>query len=127
MTQACVATTARRDIGAHSAISASGSCSTAWKQCSPACSGASDMCGIAGFFGTEPRGTEVMNAMLESLGPRGPDALGAMRWDNGLAVTEDAAPNALLHTRLAIIDPRPEANQPMSNARGDIWLSYNGQ
>ena len=65
--------------------------------------------------------------MLESLGPRGPDALGAMRWDKGLAVTQDAAPNALLHTRLAIIDPRPEANQPMSNARGDVWLSYNGE
>ena len=38
-----------------------------------------------------------------------------------------AAPNALLHTRLSIIDPRPEADQPMDNAAGDVWISYNGE
>ena len=44
-----------------------------------------------------------------------------------LQPTTAAAPNALLHTRLSIIDPRPEADQPMENAAGDVWISYNGE
>ena len=44
-----------------------------------------------------------------------------------LAPTTAAAPNALLHTRLSIIDPRPVADQPMDNAAGDVWISYNGE
>ena len=31
--------------------------------------------------------------------------------------------NALLHTRLSIIDPRPEADQPMGNDAGDVLIS----
>ena len=38
-----------------------------------------------------------------------------------------ASRQALLHTRLSIIDPRPLADQPMGNAAGDIWLCYNGE
>jgi asparagine synthetase B (glutamine-hydrolysing) len=43
------------------------------------------------------------------------------------ARTDDAAPNGLLHTRLSIIDPRPEADQPMGNDAGDVWIAYNGE
>jgi hypothetical protein len=32
------------------------------------------------------------------------------------------APNALLNTRLAIIDPRPEADPPIANDAGVLWV-----
>jgi len=48
-------------------------------------------------------------------------------WSAHFERTTAPAPNALLHTRLSIIDPRPEADQPMQNAVGDVWISYNGE
>ena len=56
-----------------------------------------------------------------------PDAEHAVCWDAALARTDGAAPNALLHTRLSIIDPRPVADQPMGNDAGDVWIAYNGE
>ncbi len=58
-------------------------------------------------------------AALDALARRGPDASGA--WGGtvgGMSVT-------LLHTRLAIIDLDPRANQPFAAA--DCVLSYNGE
>jgi asparagine synthase (glutamine-hydrolysing) len=55
--------------------------------------------------------------MQAALRPRGPDAQHAKVWGQ----------NGLLHARLSIIDPRPEADQPMSSARGDVWIIYNGE
>ncbi|MDH3513556.1 MAG: asparagine synthase (glutamine-hydrolyzing), partial [Gammaproteobacteria bacterium] len=34
---------------------------------------------------------------------------------------------ALLHTRLSIRDLRSVADQPMTNGRGDVWITYNGE
>jgi asparagine synthase (glutamine-hydrolysing) len=48
-------------------------------------------------------------------------------WDHAGRETTSLAVEALLHTRLAIIDPRPEADQPMSSDDGQIWISYNGE
>ncbi len=85
------------------------------------------MCGIAGFFGTRTVAPATVERILSALRRRGPDAEHALFWDAGLARSAKAAPNALLHTRLSIIDPRPEADQPMGNDRGDVFIAYNGE
>lgn len=85
------------------------------------------MCGIAGYFGHRVLPPAAVERMMAALRQRGPDAEHAVFWDATLARASDAAPNALLHTRLSIIDPRPEADQPMSNEAGDVWISYNGE
>ena len=86
------------------------------------------MCGIGGFFGARPIAPEVVERMLVALRPRGPDAEHSVLWNASLEQTSGpSALNGLIHTRLSIIDPRPDADQPMSNAAGDVWLSYNGE
>jgi asparagine synthase (glutamine-hydrolysing) len=85
------------------------------------------MCGIAGFFGTSAVAPPTAERMMAALRQRGPDAEHAVLFTPALARTNGAAPNGLLHTRLSIIDPRPEADQPMSNERGDVWIVYNGE
>jgi len=87
------------------------------------------MCGIAGFFGQRPVGAQTRNLMLDALRQRGPDGEHIVAWQaDGQTVPDDAAATAaLLHARLAIIDPRPEADQPMPNDAGDIWICYNGE
>ena len=85
------------------------------------------MCGIAGFFSTTARSPEVAARMLASLTPRGPDAQEGQFWDADFQASTGGVHNALLHTRLAIIDPHPRSNQPMRNHRGDVWISYNGE
>ncbi|MEO8674151.1 MAG: asparagine synthase (glutamine-hydrolyzing) [Casimicrobiaceae bacterium] len=85
------------------------------------------MCGIAGFFGKRVMVPAQVERMMAALRQRGPDAEHMRFWCADLAPATAAAPNALLHTRLSIIDPRPEADQPMGNAAGDVWISYNGE
>ena len=85
------------------------------------------MCGIAGFFGTRTMAVGSIERMLSALRPRGPDAESAILWTVDLQRTEGPAPNGLLATRLSIIDPRPDANQPMANAAGNVWIAYNGE
>jgi asparagine synthase (glutamine-hydrolysing) len=85
------------------------------------------MCGIAGYFGTRSVAPATVERMLAALRRRGPDAEHAVFWDAGFRRSDAPAPNALLHTRLSIIDPRPLADQPMSNAAGDVWIAYNGE
>jgi len=75
------------------------------------------MCGIGGFLAQRPVSPNVVSAMQAALRPRGPDAEHAASGQH----------NTLLHARLAIIDPRPEADQPMTNERGDISIVYNGE
>ncbi|WP_233170633.1 asparagine synthetase B, partial [Aquitalea sp. ASV15] len=66
--------------------------------------------------------------MLLELARRGPDAAHQLRLDqHGQRAADDAIHNALLHARLSIIDPRPEADQPMGNDDGQIWICYNGE
>jgi asparagine synthase (glutamine-hydrolysing) len=85
------------------------------------------MCGIAGFSGARPIAPGRISAMLSALAERGPDARHAVCWDGGLRRSDAEPRHALLATRLAIIDPRPLADQPMGNDAGDVWISYNGE
>jgi asparagine synthase (glutamine-hydrolysing) len=65
--------------------------------------------------------------MLERLKRRGPDAQNRVLWDAQFRPASDAVFNALATARLAIMDPRPEADQPMANDARDIFISYNGE
>src|SRR5712692_9434083 len=85
------------------------------------------MCGIGGFFAQQGVSPQVVAAMQKALRPRGPDAEHAQGWDSGLRPAHGAWQNALLHARLSIIDPRPQADQPMSTDDGDVWIVYNGE
>lgn len=86
------------------------------------------MCGIAGFFSRTPVAAATADAMLLELARRGPDAAHQLRLDqHGQPAADGAIHNALLHARLSIIDPRPEADQPMRNDDGQIWICYNGE
>lgn len=85
------------------------------------------MCGIAGFFQQQSAAPATVEIMLQALRRRGPDAEHVVGW-NTQGQRNDAQPEAaLIHTRLAIIDPRPEADQPFSNDDGSIWICYNGE
>ncbi len=85
------------------------------------------MCGIAGFFQQQPATPATVQGMLSALRRRGPDAEHIVGW-NAQGQRNDANSEvALIHTRLAIMDPRPEADQPFSNDDGSIWICYNGE
>jgi asparagine synthase (glutamine-hydrolysing) len=76
------------------------------------------MCGIAGaiHLSQKPIDTDLVDTLVKNLGHRGPDNSTVAR----------VTPYCVLgHTRLAIIDPSPTANQPME--RRGAWLSYNGE
>jgi asparagine synthase (glutamine-hydrolysing) len=75
------------------------------------------MCGFTGFIGAfPPKRLAEMNALVAH---RGPDGEGF--W------SDPEAGVALGHRRLAIIDLRPEADQPMTNEDGRIRLVFNGE
>ena len=76
------------------------------------------MCGIAGFVNR--RGESADRALLEPMAQavlhRGPD-------DCGYYVS---GPVGLAHRRLSIIDLAC-GHQPMSNADGSVWITFNGE
>jgi asparagine synthase (glutamine-hydrolysing) len=75
------------------------------------------MCGIAGFSG---RGAaEVSDVVLHRIRHRGPDGRG--RYDSACGSV------SLFHTRLAILDPRPDGAQPMAGAEGQVVITFNGE
>jgi asparagine synthase (glutamine-hydrolysing) len=78
------------------------------------------MCGICGIVGTpdEP----LMKNMLAAIAHRGPDNEGIYIADaaNGERV-------GLGHRRLSIIDLSAAGHEPMSDAQGQLWLTYNGE
>jgi asparagine synthase (glutamine-hydrolysing) len=78
------------------------------------------MCGICGkiyFDSTRTVAARTLREMAAMLAHRGPDGEGAWVDQNvGLA-----------HRRLAIIDLRPEAGQPMCNEDGTVWITFNGE
>lgn len=78
------------------------------------------MCGVLGVVSESPTDS-IEYAMLDSLRHRGPDARGNRK------LVGQAAYCTLGHTRLRIIDLSPEADQPLSNETGDIWVAYNGE
>lgn len=78
------------------------------------------MCGIAGkLYFDEARNVrqEELSAMADTLRHRGPDGAGV--WAYGQV--------GLAHRRLAIIDLREAANQPMCNEDGTVWVTFNGE
>ncbi|MGV0999481.1 MAG: asparagine synthase (glutamine-hydrolyzing) [Fluviibacter sp.] len=85
------------------------------------------MCGIAGFFQQQSAAPTTVAAMLAALRRRGPDAEHVVGWNTQGQRNDENPEAALIHTRLAIMDPRPEADQPFSNDDGSIWLCYNGE
>jgi asparagine synthase (glutamine-hydrolysing) len=76
------------------------------------------MCGIAGALklGGGQADPDQLARMIAMLGHRGPDA-------HGIQVS---GPAGLAHARLSIIDLQTGA-QPMSNANGQLWITYNGE
>lgn len=85
------------------------------------------MCGIGGFFGNRPMALAQTDAMLAALAGRGPDAQHMQGWDQNWNNTETAPSNALIHARLSIRDLSHNADQPMGNENGDVWICYNGE
>ncbi len=75
------------------------------------------MCGIAGIVG-RPDGAAVAR-MTAVQSHRGPD-------DAGCVVLEKQR-TALGHRRLSIIDLSEAGHQPMCDASGQIWITYNGE
>jgi asparagine synthase (glutamine-hydrolysing) len=81
------------------------------------------MCGIAGLidFAGRPIETGLLERLCSCLAHRGPD-------DRGTWVYQGAGWSAgLAHTRLAVIDPAPEAHQPMLSRDGQWAIAYNGE
>lgn len=79
------------------------------------------MCGIAGIFdqaGRKPVEERELVDMLRTMPHRGPDASGIWYGADGVG---------LAHVRLAIIDLRPESNQPFSSVDDSIVITYNGE
>ena len=75
------------------------------------------MCGIAGYVGTHR--PELLAPMCDVLAHRGPD-------DSGEWIDAEAGVG-FGHRRLSIIDLSAAGHQPMSNADGSIWISFNGE
>ncbi len=79
------------------------------------------MCGIAGIFHyaepDRPVSRDLLERMTRSLAHRGPDGEGFFVGNNiGFG-----------HRRLSIVDLSPTGAQPMSNADGSCWITYNGE
>jgi len=78
------------------------------------------MCGIVGkvYFDEEQRVSKIeLRRMTQTLAHRGPD--GEEIWVDGNV--------GLGHRRLAIIDLRAIAAQPMPNEDGSVWITFNGE
>ncbi len=78
------------------------------------------MCGISGKVYFDPNRAvdrDDVKAMADVLYHRGPDG-------GGIHVHRNVG---LAHRRLAIIDLRETANQPMCNEDGSVWVTFNGE
>src|SRR5947207_1347148 len=77
------------------------------------------MCGIGGCVAAEGTRPDkgALSRMTAELGHRGPD-------DRGIETVGNVA---LVHTRLAIVDPTPAGHQPMGDRDSGWWLTYNGE
>lgn len=85
------------------------------------------MCGLAGYFTHGLQPPEVSLRMMRALTNRGPDAQHRVLWNEQGQRTLEGSHSGLIHARLSIIDPRPEADQPMSSDQEDLWICYNGE
>lgn len=79
------------------------------------------MCGISGIVGAADQ--SVIEAMTSTMIHRGPDGGGTRCF----APSGSVPPAALGHRRLSIIDTSDRGAQPMCDASGRYWISYNGE
>lgn len=79
----------------------------------------SEMCGILGGVGARARMSGPLDSSL--LRHRGPDACGSEILHSGGMTCW------LSHTRLRIIDLSADADQPLANEDGTVWVVYNGE
>ena len=79
------------------------------------------MCGICGVVRITGPGvdTELLRSMASTMRHRGPD-------DEGVWCSADRRVG-LGHRRLSIIDLSPAGHQPMQEATGRLWISFNGE
>lgn len=78
------------------------------------------MCGIAGIAARTPfNDRDLLVTMRDAMTHRGPDDAGVWWSDDGRV--------GLGQRRLAIIDLSPGGHQPMSDATGDLWITFNGE
>jgi asparagine synthase (glutamine-hydrolysing) len=78
------------------------------------------MCGIAGLVyegKRDPKASSTVRRMIALQRHRGPDGEGFY----------DSAGVSLGHCRLAIIDLTDTGHQPMSDADGQLWITFNGE
>ncbi len=77
------------------------------------------MCGIAGVLDRAggPIPLELLRRMSDAIAHRGPDGEG--QFADG--------PVGLANRRLAIVDPQPAGDMPMTSASGDLVITYNGE
>ena len=95
------------------------------------------MCGVFGLFASDPDPALDLEGcgrrMLDLLRHRGPDDRGLISSAGGVVSSGPrrrsgrAVDWVLGHTRLAVQDLSPEGEQPMSDAAGQYWISYNGE
>ncbi len=78
------------------------------------------MCGICGVVGRADE--HLIKNMLVRIAHRGPD-------DEGVYIAETSNQHrvGLGHRRLSIIDLSPAGHEPMSDASGRVWLTFNGE
>ncbi len=93
------------------------------------------MCGICGMVSVDGVGREGLDRMSRALTHRGPDD-GGQFWARGREAVWNGQPFVLSgegpeiglgHTRLSIVDLSRSGRQPMSNAEGTLWITYNGE
>jgi asparagine synthase (glutamine-hydrolysing) len=78
------------------------------------------MCGIVGIAGRRGLASrDGLITMRDTMSHRGPDNAGVWWSDDGHV--------GLAHRRLSIIDLSPAGRQPMADASGDLWITYNGE
>ncbi len=81
------------------------------------------MCGISGALAFDNGSFRVTERFVACMG----DAM-AHRGPDGNGVWVDAEQRVgFAHRRLSIIDLSSAASQPMSNADGSLWITYNGE
>src|SRR5947209_4353931 len=94
------------------------------------------MCGFAGIVAWDGRfgvDRETLGRMSARIAHRGPDGQGMLLETGGVGGADGAGGNwhgrprvGLAHRRLAILDPDPRADQPLSDGAGR-WVVFNGE